>query len=365
MSRIAPLLAALLLAPLAPLLSADFSARGPLPVESLEFPNLADPSREPAPSTTRNRPRPFTSRSEKEDPTSGRKVPLKVHIPGTPGPFPVVILSHGAGGDWDTHFAQAQHLASHGYAVLCLEHTGSNRQRITQGLQLMKNLDAMIHDSNEIFARPKDISFAIDCATEWNRSHAKLRGKLDLQHIGVMGHSFGAFTTMVVCGMRPALDWLTPVVAPGKGLGPDLRDPRVKCGVALSPQGVGEPFFLRESFASLRAPLLGISGSQDRQQNGLTAENRREAFALWPQGAHKFLWLENARHLDFTDSTGSERKAQPSPTREDVQPITRAATLLFLNAHLKGDAQAANNLTKSFLKSSLRGAVKTAEITSK
>ena len=229
----------------------------------------------------------------------------------------------------------------------------------------MQNLDAMIHDSAEVLARPKDVSFAIDRAEEWNRTHEKLRGKLDLQHAGVMGHSFGAFTTMVVCGMRPALDWITPRVEPGKGLGPDLQDRRVKCGVALSPQGADEPFFIRASFASLKVPLLGISGTEDRQQGGLPATNRRDAFKLWPEGAHRFVWLTNARHLDFTDSTGSSRHAMSSPTREDVQPIVRAATLLFFNANLKADSESAKRLTGDVLKPYLHGAVNHVEVLSK
>lgn len=360
------LLTALLLAPFAALLGADLSARGSSSVETIEFSNLTDTSRSQVQATSGTMLRRIAPRFRRDTTSvSGRKVPIKVHVPKGSGPFPVVIVSHGAGGDWDTHYAQAQHLASHGYAVLCLEHIGSNRERLTQGFRMMQNLEAMIHDAGEVLARPKDISFAIDRAEEWNRMHEKLRGRLDLQGVGVMGHSFGAFTTMVVCGMRPALEWLTPRVEPGRGLGPDLRDPRVKCGVVLSPQGVGEPFFIRESFNSLKIPLLGISGTQDKQQNGLSAENRREAFALWPQGAHKFLWLANAKHLDFTDSTGANRRATPSPTRDDVQPLVRAATLLFLNAHLKADKESARQLTADALKQYLRGAVSNVEVLSK
>lgn len=359
-----PILTALLLAPLAALRAADFSARGPLASETIEFANLTDSSRTgvKAGGTRAQR---FASRLRQDSTPTGRNVPIKVHVPATGGPFPAVIVSHGAGGDWDTHYAQAQYLASHGYVVFCLEHIGSNRERMTQGFRLMQNLEAMIHDSAEVLARPKDVSFAIDRAEEWSRTHEKLRGKLDLQHVGVMGHSFGAFTTMVVCGMRPALDWLTPRMEPGKGLGPELRDPRVKCGIALSPQGVGEPFFISESFGSLKLPLLGISGTEDRQQNGLTAANRREAFALWPHGPHKFIWLANAKHLDFTDSTGAERRATPSSTREDVQPIVRAVTLLFFNSYLKADTNASKQLTSDALKPYLHGAVNNVDVLSK
>jgi polyhydroxybutyrate depolymerase len=314
------------------------TASSPIQVRVLEFPDLKN---------------------------AARKVPIKVHVPVSGGPYPVVVLSHGAGGDWDSHFAQAQYLASQGYAVLCLEHVGSNRERLTQGMRPMKNLDAMIRDADEVLARPRDVSFAIDQAARWNESHDSLRGMLDLAHVGVMGHSFGAFTTMVVCGMRPALDWLVPAVAPGKGLGPSLRDTRVKCGVALSPQGVGEPFFIAESFASLQVPLLGISGTKDAQQAGQPAENRMQAFALWPTAGSRFVWLANAKHLDFTDSTGTDRRELPSATRDDVQPVVRAAALAFLDLHLKGKAAAAGQLSAEALAPYMRGPIDKVEVLSK
>lgn len=335
--------------------AADPSQPGPLTSSTIEFRNLVDVSRTSQKETESGRPRLLKIRREGEAKAAGRPVPIKVHLPEGSGPFPVVVVSHGAGGDWDTHFAQAKHLASHGYAVLCLEHVGSNRERMTSGLRLMKNLDAMIHDADEVLARPKDVSFALDRANEWNRDHPKMKNRLDLGRVGMMGHSFGAYTTMVVCGMRPALDWLTPRIEPGKGLGPDQTDARVRCGVALSPQGVGEPFFIQESFASLKAPLLGVSGTLDKQQNGLTAQNRLDGFALWPSGAHAFVWITDAKHLDFTDSSGTERKAQASPSRDDVQPVAKAATLLFLDQHLKPENKA--KLSSEALNPYLKGAV--------
>lgn len=319
--------------------SDDLSANGPFAVETIEFAGLADP-------------------------ISGRPVPIKVHLPIGSGPFPVVIVSHGAGGSWDANFAQAHHLASHGYAALAVEHAGSNTDVLKRSFRLRANLRAMTRDAQEVLGRPKDITFAIDQAERWNQSHARLRGRLDLRHTGVLGHSFGAYTTLVVAGMRPALNWLQPAIAPGRGLGPDLRDKRVACGVALSPQGPGGPFFIEDSYASLKTPLLGISGSHDRQQ-GFPPENRLRGYELWPPGDKVLIWLANADHTAFSDSTGSTRRMLPSRTRAEVQPIVRAATLLFFNAYLKGEASARQSLTAAGLKRYLRGSVNNVEVMSK
>ncbi len=123
--------------------------------------------------------------------------------------------------------------------------------------------------------------------------------------------------------------------------------------------------FIRESFGSLQVPLLGVSGTLDKQQNGLSAENRKEAFSLWPAGGHRFVWLDGAKHLDFTDSAGADRKATPSPTRDDVQPVTRAATLLFFDAHLKGDEGAGKRLTQTGLRPYLKGKINQVEVLAK
>lgn len=312
-------------------------SNGPLATRTLEFPALVDASR------------------------AGRAVPIKVHLPDWTGPFPVIVVSHGAGGSWDANHAQAHHLASHGYVVLALEHPASNTEVLRKGLRFGANLKAMTHDAGEVLGRPKDVSFAINQAERWNLDHPQLKGLFDLSRVGLMGHSFGAYTTLVVCGARPALDWLEPAVAPGRGLGPDLSDRRVKACVALSPQGPGEPFFLEQSYATIDRPVLAISGSRDSQQ-GTTPENRRRYFDLVPAGQKVFVWLANADHASFSDAAGSKRAGLPSRARVDVQPVSRAATLLFFEAQLRGQAEAAQRLSSVGLQPLAGGVVKSIEV---
>ena len=315
----------------------DLAKPGPYALKTIEFPDLRDSAR------------------------NNRHVPIKVHFPENKGTWPVVVVSHGAGGHWDANYAQARHLASYGYVVLCLEHLGSNTDRLKKGFRFMKNLREMTRDTDELFNRPKDVGFAIDCAESWNRDHSDLRGRFDLDHIGVLGHSYGAYTVLVVCGVRPALDWLNPPVPPGKGIGPDLSDTRVDAGVALSPQGPGEPYFHNESYGYLKRPVLGISGTRDQQQ-GAKPENRLKYFEYIPPGGQILIWLNNADHMAFSDSTGAGHIMLPSKSRDDAQPLVRAATLLFFNLHLKNDQAADAALSKESLKPLLRGVVDGLEV---
>ena len=227
------------------------------------------------------------------------------------------------------------------------------------GIRIFQNLKKMIHDSNEVMNRPKDMSFGLDQATQWNENHEKIKGKLNLKQVGIMGHSFGAYTALAVGGARPALDWLEPKIEPGSGLGPSLFDSRVKCGIALSPQGPGDPFFNKESYSTIRIPMLGISGTKDQQQNGDPPLARLESFRLWPtmNQASVFLWLTNAGHLDFTDSTGGESNGMKTANRAQVQKVVRAASLLFFNSCLKKDISANSRLSISGLNPYLSGSI--------
>ena len=314
------------------------AADGPALVTQIDFPELRDVAR------------------------AGRSVPMKLHLPQTAASAPLVILSHGAGGSRDANFAQSHHLASHGYAVLALEHPGSATARLLAGGRYLDNLRDMTRDADEVLGRPRDVSFALDMAARWQASHPAMQGRLDLTRVAVMGHSFGAYTALVACGARPARDWLVPVVAPGQGLVSDLADARVKACVALSPQGPGAPFFTEASYASLNRPVLGITGSADQPQGGGSSQTRRRAFELAPPGGQWLVWLANAEHSAFSDPTGSGRRGLPSTTRADAQPISRAATLAFLDLQLRGRTEMAAQLTEAGLRPLLRGRIDAVEV---
>ena len=225
----------------------------------------------------------------------------------------------------------------------------------------------MIHDSNEVVSRPKDITFAIDQIKKWNLTHPLLKGEFDEQNIGVLGHSFGAFTSMVIAGIQPTLDNIKNAGQPKYGLVSGLNDDRVKCCVALSPQGAHPPFFSIESFKTLHRPLLGISGTKDKLTGGYPAIDRYNSFEYWPSGNgnHRFVWIENAAHNDFSDNEGSGTQNFYSPNRKYVSKIVRAASLLFFDFHLKKIPTAKKYLSTEGLNPYLTGVINKLEVRSK
>lgn len=312
--------------------SAQPEPSGPLPVETLAFAELVDAAR-------------------------GRRVPVKVHLPQGTGRHPLVIFSHGAGGNVDSFLFHGRDLASHGYVALCLEHVASNTDRVKEQAweedgwvkeRFNKALQRVTTDPAAVLGRPRDVSFAIDRAEAWDADHPALKGRIDTAKIAVVGHSFGAYTALAVCGARPLLDHLDPKVPPGEGLAESLADPRVTAGVAMSPQGPGTSRFSRESYQTIDRPLLCFTGTKDEQfsHDGQLQppETRLQAFELMPPGEKRFLVLENADHMAFAEPVRGGWLLG-SDAREDTIRITRALTLDFCDALLKGDAQAKARLT--------------------
>ena len=298
----------------------------------------------------------------KDEDRQGRVVPIKVHYPAEQGEYPVLIFSHGGMGTWDSHLYDARYLASHGYIAVCIEHTHSNNIKTKAHMRNVRGsfkqkIDAAIMkittDPQAVLERPRDVSFAIDRIIEWNKTEAKLKGKVDSTKIAVIGHSYGAYSVLTACGARPILDYLDPPVQPGKGLSGDLSDSRITVGVAMSPQGPGTSRLGKESYKTINRPILCLTGSMDTQygHDGIPqpAKRRLEGFKLIPDDIKQLLWLENTDHLAFADNP--KAWMLPSKSRKDTQRIVVPVMHAWCDFHLKGKTEAKARLTEEFANS--------------
>lgn len=279
-----------------------------------------------------------------------RNVPIEFHLPKEKSAQPLVVVSHGAGGGRDGMFAIAEEMAKQGYVVMCLEHVTSNTDSIRTRMRTkrLSFKDALVDSGKDMSARknrPLDVKFAIDLAERFNREKPGLKGRIDLSQIAMIGHSYGAYTTMVCCGAKPV------------NIKEELAEPRVKLGIALSPQAGNGHFFDDTSFKEMKVPYVGISGNRDITQFITSLKDREDCFRSMPKGDKHFLWFFDAGHFSFSDPSGSGRKIFIKPDK-DVTLGLKKIVPRILDVYLRGKDKLDEAARKKLVNASLTGTVK-------
>jgi predicted dienelactone hydrolase len=191
--------------------------------------------------------------------------------------------------------------------------------------------------------RPVDVTFMIDSLKSLNEGDAKLAGKLDLEKIGVGGHSFGANTTQLVAG----------AVAKRGRRELNYSDPRADAALLMSGQGPGE-MLNEESWAKLTKPMMVMSGSKDGPtRTGQPAEWRKKPYELSPAGDKYLVWVNDLDH-GYGDITGSNRL----PYNAEHIAYTQAVTLAFWDCYLKQNESASSYLKEKKISQQTKNAVR-------
>ena len=251
-----------------------------------------------------------------------RDIALRIHYPDAPGPFPVIVFSHGALASKDAYADLGRHWASYGYVTVHPSHADSIADGGFGG-----TLRDAIDDPRAWGNRARDVSFVLDALAHIGVFAPRLAGKLDLRHVGVAGHSFGAYTAALIGG--------TTVRVPGRAGPQGFADRRAKAVVLLSPQGEGCMGLDRDSWDHLRLPVLVMYGSRDFGPYGQPPAWRNEPYLRAPPGDKYDVELQGATHMRFA---GSVAIAGGPPDR--LFECVESATLTFWDAYLKGDAKA-------------------------
>lgn len=273
-------------------------------------------------------------RAEWRDAKRDRAVPVKIYYPKGEGPFPVVVFSHGLGGSREGYEYVGQHWASRGYVSVHLQHVGSDDSvwRAPGGLQNM----ARAANAKNALDRVRDVSFALDQLETLNKAaDFPLRGKLDLERIGMAGHSFGANTTLMACGLKFGI--------PGA---PSLADPRIKAAIAMSaPSPQSKNYEL--IYGSIKLPMFHMTGTKDESpldRPGATAADRRLPFDHI-RGADSYLvTFKDGDHMVFS----GQRRGAPVATDDRYHTLIQQSSTAFWDAYLRGDAKALAWLKSDF-----------------
>jgi predicted dienelactone hydrolase len=261
-----------------------------------------------------------------QDAKRDRKVPARLYYPKDgDGPFPLIVFSHGWGGNKDMYAYLGRHWAGYGYVVVHVQHLGSDTGVLAGGGAGF--LRSMLDPRNSV-ERPKDISFAIDKMTALNGADGPLKGRLDLQHIGVAGHSGGGFTTLAIAGE------VFPVGKEAPGFG----DPRVSAGIAISAPKPLTTNDYDQAFAAVKIPVLHVTGTNDNlplRRNLWIA--RREAYDHIKAAGQALLIFNGANHMTFA---GLPRAGDQGTVDKRVQQLLQESSTSWWDTWLKGDAKA-------------------------
>jgi predicted dienelactone hydrolase len=266
-----------------------------------------------------------------------RDVPVRLYVPKGAGPFPVIVFSHGLGGSRRGYAYLGKHWASHGYVCVHMQHKGSDEAVWSGSKQPMADMRKAARDPANILNRPLDVRFTIDQLVKLNKE-GKLKGRLDLEKIGLAGHSFGAYTTLAAAGQVFAL--------PG-GKTASLSEPRLKAAIAMSPNAPPAKTDRAKAFAAIRIPMYHLTGTRDDGVGITEAKpaDRRVPYDNLRKAARYLLVLDGGDHMVFSGGSRLKGGRKKDPLYLD---LIRMSTTAFWDAHLKDDQKARAWLTTDF-----------------
>ncbi len=271
------------------------------------------------------------------------------------GRLPIVIFSHGLLSTRNHNTAQCEELASHGYVVVGISHSfgcsvtefpggrivstdplQERKQFLKDPLALYRQchekIDTWIDDVQMVLDRLEELTS--DVSSPWH-------DRLDVNKIGMFGHSFGGAVTTQLCRL----------------------DARIKAGAAMDSPLFGANATLRfaKPFMFLLAdPLSEAQLVALMNKLGLTAEQAQafvkelhphcipaveQLFRLLNQDVYKVI-VQGADHLAFCDIALIKEACLLSPLMHNLgvgeidgfraTEIVRAYLVAFFDKYLKG-----------------------------
>jgi len=193
----------------------------------------------------------------------------KVAAPGAPvagSKRGLIVMSHGGGGEFDSHYDTALALARAGFVVAAVSHAGDTSTDQSQVLKLWR--------------RPAQLERLVTFMLDSWPAHERL----DVKRVGAFGFSNGGFTVLVAAGGVPDLARIsgyceahpehdlcralkTAGVSPGSIVVPPhawVGDPRIRAVVVAAP-AFGFAFD-KAGLTSLRAPMQLWRAADDHHQ---------------------------------------------------------------------------------------------------
>jgi predicted dienelactone hydrolase len=299
---------------------------------------------------------------ELDDTSRKRRFPIDLYLPSQQKPSPVIVISHGVAENRETFAYAAQHLASYGFAVAVLEHPGSDSKKFQQyfsGLAGPPRADELIN-------RPLDVKFLLDELQRRSESDENLKGRLNLQQIGAIGHSLGGYTALTLAGGRLNFSQLKKDCFPNRSLnlsvflqcrGAELPpkdyplfDPRIKAVMALNP--LSSTIIGKTGLSQIKIPVMLVGGSQDIFTPAVPEQVRP---FTWLTPSDKYLAIiENGTHFSVSEDLQQKENILPvpqsliGPNPAIAQTYIKALSVAFFQTYLSNQQKYRPYLSASY-----------------
>lgn len=247
------------------------------------------------------------------------------------GKFPVLTFSHGMGGYNQQNTFQLVEMASHGFVIIAIEHTGDAAQStLTNGSKLVysqaeplnTDMKTLAYLDKHVKQWEEDIRFTLDnLEPKITPTLNSITQMADLNRIGVMGFSFGG------AAATQAL----------------LHDSRIRAGINLDGPIFGKrvdddfskPYLSLNSSSILNEMSVVNQSTTSEEHQRYTQELKRRSDAFKGEDSLA-MTLPLANHLSFTDLAAASILVNQSET--DPLELYRKInhySLEFFNQHLQ------------------------------
>lgn len=286
------------------------------------------------------------------DPIRHREYAVDFYLPlTTKTNIPTIIISHGLASDRSRFESVARHFASYGFAVAVPQHPGSDFQKF-QDLLIGKELD--LFDPQEFINRPLDVSQTLDYLEILNNN--ELDNRLNLDNVGIIGHSLGGYTAMVLAGSPIDFSRLKIDCNQNKfSVNPSLflqcralelpqnvtnfKDDRINAIVLLNP--INSSILGQSSIAKIDIPVMMVASGLDILAPAVLEQV--QAFNWLTTPSRYFVLKEKNSHFfdinQYTTETIPSLGGFTSPATEISQGYIKSLSLAFFQTHITNNPE--------------------------
>lgn len=276
--------------------------------------------------------------------------------PAPSGDFPLVVISHGYTGYRHIMFYLGEHLASHGYVVAAIDHTGSTNKDV----DFENNPGGGFVDT--LMNRSRDQQFVLDSFAD---EDFVLSDITNTDKAGVIGYSMGGYGALNTVG--GCYDFTPEILgqigfpeAQAEKLAPIFNfcnagrknpDPRWGAMVSLGPWGQEQGIHNEKSLAAIEVPSLLLAGEQDDIVG--FDPGVKSIYEAMTQKDRFMLVYENARHniaphppteVFYQNEFDLGGHIEPAWSVEQLNDINEHFILAFLDCYLKSKTKACDFL---------------------